>query len=75
MIDLDNIPILISCSQEQFRSQVSHAVSHLLRNEKPADLVPGRSDQRASKRRSEEFAVGAKGKGACCTPRPLQSQV
>lgn len=53
-IDLDNIPISINCSPERLRTQISYAVSLLLGNEKPADQVPGRSDQRVSERGSEE---------------------
>jgi hypothetical protein len=68
-IDLDNIPITFSCSREQLNAQVSYAVTFLLRNTKPADLVRGSSGrQRVSERGSEVHGSGKSGAAAAHRP-------
>ena len=62
-IDLDNIPITFNCSREQLKAQVSYAVTFLLRNTKPADLVRGSSGRQRVSERGSEGSGGAKGKG------------
>ncbi len=61
-VDLGNIPITFNCSPERLKSQVSSAVSFLLRNTKPADRVrSGSMGQRASERGSEVSAAAFAG--------------
>lgn len=62
-IDLDNIPITFNCSRGQLKAQVSYAVTFLLRNTKPADLVRGSSGCQRVSERGSEGSGGAKGKG------------
>lgn len=67
-IDLDNIKVTLKFPPEQLGRQIAGAVSYLLRNTKPADLVPGRSDQRACERGSEAHGSGKSGAAAAHRP-------
>ena len=54
--------VQISCTPNQLIGLIAETLAETMGNIKPADLVPGRSDQRVSERGSEGSG-GAKGKG------------
>lgn len=57
-----NITLKIACSNSQLQENLAYSCNMDFGNTKPADQVPGRSDQRASERGSEVLA-GAKCEG------------
>jgi hypothetical protein len=55
--------VQISCTPARLIGLIAETLAETMGNEKPADLVPGRSDQRVSEG-GLRGSSGAKGKGA-----------